>query len=206
MIQQVNLYKDVIKQQKKANISPYWLGLMAAVFLFLGFSAYLIWDLNDIEHQIQEQTKILAAKQELTDRLSAQIPKQELDNQLVAEIAQQQNMLTELRQAMQLLSGRLTDKSTGFSSYFVALGNQSIPEIWLKSLYFNGQQQIINIEGSTFTPEKVPYFLQQLQKEPIFNGHTFAKLVMQQAETNPEQMDFNLSTTLEEPNEQGHAQ
>ncbi|MGZ5050640.1 MAG: PilN domain-containing protein [Methylobacter sp.] len=205
MIQQVNLYKDILKQQNKANVNPHWLGLLAIVFLFAGFSAYLIWRLNDIDFQVQEQTKILAAQQALTSQLSAQIPKQEVDNHLVAEITQQQNMLAELRQAMQLLSGRLTDKSPGFSSYFLALANQSIPEIWLKTLYFNSQQQIINIEGSTFNPEKLPYFLQQLQKEPIFNGHTFAKLVMQKAETNPEQMDFNLSTTLEASNEQSNA-
>ncbi len=114
-------------------------------------------------------------------------------------------MLDELTQALKLLSGKSADQSPGFSSYFLALSNQAIPGVWLSALYLDGQQQLINIEGSTFKPEKIPYFLQQLQKEPIFNGHTFAKLAMQKSEEIPNQIDFKLSTTLDAPDKKDHA-
>lgn len=207
MTQQVNLYQDILRQrQGKSNINLYWIGLLAIVLLLAGASGYLLWHLKTTETLLQNSTKNLEAEQTKVNFISSKIPKQEIDTQLVAEITQWQNMLDELTQTMQLLSGKITDQSPGFSSYFQALSNQSIPDIWLSTIYLNGQQQIINLQGSTFKPEKIPYFLQQLQKEPIFNGHTFAKLIMQQSENIPNQMDFTLNTTLEALDKTGHAQ
>ncbi|MGZ5620846.1 MAG: hypothetical protein ACXWFG_08245 [Methylobacter sp.] len=207
MIQQVNLYQDILRQgQNKAHINPYLVGLSVIALLFIGVSGYLTWHLKTTEALIQNNIKNLEVEQTKVNLISSQIPKQEIDTQLVAEIAQWQNMLDELTQAIQLLSGKITDQSPGFSNYFQALSNQSIPDVWLRTLYLNGPQQIINLEGSTFKPEKIPYFLQQLQKEPIFNGHTFAKLIMQQSEKIPNQMDFKLNTTLETLDKKNHAQ
>jgi len=131
-----------------------------------------MWNLKDTEAQVQQFRLNLAAEQARVNLISSKIPKQDIDTQLVAEVAQWQSMVDELTQTMQLLSGKIADQSPGFSNYFQALSNQSIPDVWLSALYLNGQKRIINIEGSTFKPEKIPYFLQQLQKEPIFNGHT----------------------------------
>lgn len=208
MIQQINLYQDILRQgQNKSDIKLYWgAGLLALTVLFIGFSTYLLWDLNNTETQVQQLRQTLEAEQARVNLISSKIPKQEIDPQLAAEVSQWQNMLDELTQTMQLLSGKSTDQSPGFSSYFQALANQSIPDVWLSALYLDGQQRIINIEGSTFNPERIPYFLQQLQKEPIFNGHTFAKLIMQKSEKIPDQIDFKLGTTLEATDKKDHAQ
>ncbi|MGZ8222991.1 MAG: hypothetical protein ACXWT0_15200 [Methylobacter sp.] len=208
MIQQVNLYKDILRrEQNKSGINLYWvgLGLSAIVLLLTGLSVYLMWSTQNTEVQVQQLRQNLAAEQAKADLISSKIPRQEIDTQLAAEVAQWQTMLDELTQTMQLLSGNGTDQSPGFSNHFQALSNQSIPEVWLSALYID-KQQIINIEGSTFKPEKIPYFLQQLQKEPIFNGHTFAKLVMLKSEKIPNQIDFRLGTTLEAPDKRNHAQ
>ncbi|WP_333877184.1 hypothetical protein [Methylobacter sp.] len=206
MIQQVNLYQDILNQgRKKSGINLYWAGLSVVALLFAGFSGYVIWSLKSTETQIQQFRQNLEAEQTRVNLISSKIPKQDIDAQLAEEVAQWQNMLDELTQTMQLLSSKITDQSPGFSSYFQALSNQSIPDVWLSALYLNEQRQIINIEGSTFKPEKIPYFLQQLQKEPIFNGHTFAKLIMQKSEEIPDQMDFKLNTILEAPDKKDHA-
>lgn len=206
MIQQVNLYQDILRQeQNKSAVNLYWVGFSAVVLLFIGLSGYLIWHNKNTETQVQQLRRSLQAEQTRVQLISAKIPKQDINTQLAAEVAQWQNMLNELTQTMQLLSGKISHQSPGFSSYFQALSNQSIPEVWLSVLYFDGQQQIISIEGSTFKPEKIPYFLQQLQKESVFNGHSFAKLIMQQSEEIPGQIDFKLSTTQEAPGKKDHA-
>ncbi len=203
MKQQVNLYQDILRQgQNKSGINLYWLGLSATALLFIGFSVYLMSDLKNTETQAQQLRQSLSAEQARVNLISSKIPNQEIDTQLTAQVALWENMLVELTQTMKLLSGQ----SSGFSNYLQALSNQSIPEVWLSALYLAGQQQIINIEGSTFKPEKIPYFLQQLQKEPIFNGHSFAKLIMKKSEKIPNQLDFKLSTTLEAPDKKDHAQ
>lgn len=205
MIQQVNLYRDILRQgQNKSAVNPYWAGLSVIALLFIGLSGYLIWHGKNTETQVQQLRQSLQAEQERVQLISVKIPKQEINAQLAAEVAQWQNMLNELTQTMQLLSSKISEQSLGFSSYFQALSNQSIPEVWLSALYFDGQQQIISIEGSTFKPEKIPYFLQQLQKESVFNGHSFAKLSMQQSEEISGQIDFKLSTTLEAPSKKDH--
>lgn len=194
MKQQVNLYQDILRQgQNKSGVNLYWFGLSATVLLFIGFSVYLASNLKSAETQVQQLRQNLSAEQARVTQISAKIPNQEIDTQLAAEVTQWQNMLVELTQTIQLLSSQ----SSGFSSYLQALSDQSIPEVWLRAIYLHGQQQIINIEGSTFQPEKIPYFLQQLQKEPIFNGQSFAKLIVQKSEKIPSQLDFKLSTTLE---------
>jgi hypothetical protein len=207
MIQQVNLYQDILRQeQHKSGINLYWIGLTAIALLLIGFSVYLLWNLNNTEVLVQSTTKKLEAEQAKVNFISSKIPNQEIDTQLAADVAQWQTMLDEIAQAMRLLSNKVTDQSPGFSNYFQALSNQAIPDVWLSALYLNRQQQIINIEGSTFKPEKIPYFLQQLQKEPVFNGHSFAKLMVQQSKETPSQMDFKLNTTLEATDKTNHAQ
>ncbi|MDO9047481.1 MAG: PilN domain-containing protein [Methylobacter sp.] len=207
MIQQVNLYQDILNQgRKKSGINLYWVGLSVIALLLVGFSVYLTWNTKNTETHVQQLRQNLEVEHARVNLISSNIPKQEIDTQLAAEVAQWQNMLDELTQTMQLLSDKSTDQSPGFSSYFQALSNQSIPDVWLSALYLDEQQQVINIEGSTFKPEKIPYFLQQLQKEPIFNGYSFAKLIMQQSKTMPNQMDFKLSTTLDAPDKKDHAQ
>lgn len=206
MIQQVNLYQDILWQgQDKSGINPYWGSLLAIVLLFICFSGNMIWNNKNTETQAQQLRQDLAAEQAKVNLIASQIPKQEINPQLAAEVAQWQNMLDELTQTMKQLSGKSADHSPGFSSYFQALSNQSIPDVWLSALFLDGQRQLISIEGSTYKPEKIPYFLQQLQKESIFNGHTFAKLVMQQSEKIPNQIDFKLSTTLDAPDKENHA-
>ncbi|HEY8218770.1 MAG TPA: PilN domain-containing protein [Methylobacter sp.] len=207
MIQQVNLYQDILNQGRhRSGTNPYWAGFSTIALLCIGFSGHLIWSLKNDETQIQQLRQTLQTGQAQVDIISSKIPKQEPDAQLAAEVAQWQSMLDDLTQTMQLLSDKSKDRSPGFSSYFQALSNQAIPDVWLRTLYLDGQREIINIEGSTFKPEKIPYFLQQLQKEPIFNGYSFAKLVMQQSEKTPSQMDFKLSTTLDVPDKKDHAQ
>jgi hypothetical protein len=206
MIQQVNLYQDILRQgqNKSGNRLLYWVGLSAIALLFIGFSGYLMWNLKNTETQARQLRRNLAAEQAKVSLISSKIPKQEIDAQLAAEVAQWQTMRDELTQTMQLLSGKNPDQSSGFSGHFQALSNQSIPDVWLRALYLDGQQHVINIEGSTFKPEKIPFFLQQLQKEPIFNGHSFAKLIMLKSADIPDQIDFKLSTTLEATDKKGH--
>ena len=54
------------------------------------------------------------------------------------------------------------------------------------------------LKGSTFYPGKTPLFLQNLQNETVFNGKSFAKLAMMQAEKNDIQINFTISTFMEE--------
>ena len=205
MIQQVNLYQDSIKDQPyRSDFNRYLGGLLAFALLLMSVSAYVLWNNRVLEAQIQQSQNNLQSELGQVALMTAKIPKQDINSQLAAEVTFLKSQLDELTQVMQLLSAKSTMQSPGFSGYLQALSNQVVSEVWLNSLYIDEQLQVINLEGSTFQPDKVPYFLQQLQKELIFNGHTFAKLVMEKSEDIPEQMDFKLSTLMDVDGKKDH--
>ena len=205
MIQQVNLYQDSIKDQPyRSDFNRYLGGLLAFALLLMSVSAYVLWNNRVLEAQIQQSQNNLQSELGQVALMTAKIPKQDINTQLAAEVTFLKSQLDELTQVMQLLSAKSTMQSLGFSGYLQALSNQVVSEVWLNSLYIDEQMQVINLEGSTFQPDKVPYFLQQLQKELIFNGHTFAKLVMEKSEDIPEQMDFKLSTLMDVDGKKDH--
>lgn len=201
MIQQVNLYSDLLRfEQEKSKVNFYWLSVPLIILLMIGFSGYCLWDAHRIEQQVQQLRHQMNGLQDKIRLVSSQLPKQELDAELEAEVTLWQTKLDELAKVYQLLLDNKQMQRAGFSGYFQALSNQSIPEVWLTAMFFDEQQQIINLEGGSFDPDKIPYFLQRLQKEPVFNGRSFAKLVMESSEQVPGQMNFRLNTALNQSN------
>lgn len=207
MIQQVNLYQDIIRQEQgKTILSPWSAGLLAVILLLTGSSVYRLWDLDSLKTQMQQTRQNLDAEQARTADLLAKFPNPKNDSLATTQIEQLQNKVSELAQITPLLTDKNAGAAQGFSRQFQALANQSVPEVWLNKIHLSGPQRIVDIEGSTFKPGKIPYFLQQLQKEPVFQGQTFAKLVMLKSENRPDQTDFKLNTTLETEDGDEHAQ
>jgi hypothetical protein len=205
MIQQVNLYQDSIKDQPyRSDFNRYLYSLIAFGLLLLCISADVLWNTHVMETEVEQGQVNLQSELAKVALIAAKIPKQEINSRLAAEVSALKSQVDELTQMTELLSANSAAKSPGFSGYLQALSNQVTPEVWLSALFINEQQQIINIDGSTFQPEQIPNFLQQLQKEVIFNGHTFAKLVMEKSKDSPEQMDFKLSTHLDADNKKDH--
>jgi Tfp pilus assembly protein PilN len=201
IVQQVNLYQDSVKQ-KQPDLQLY---LIAAVILFcflIGFSLInfsLIRSQHQKQELIEQKLQALNAEQTHVKLLQAKIPKQEIDTALIAQIQQWQKKLIELQQIVTILSDNEGFAAHGFSPYFQALANNPSPEVWLTGIHFDAKQQLIRLEGSTFKPDKIPYFLQQLQKEPSFHRRTFAMLGIQNSGQNLKLMKFKLSTRLEIP-------
>ena len=196
---QVNLYQDSFKQ-KQLDVRFYLLVATVFAFFFVGFSLiniYLIRDLRNDRELVKQTLKKLDAEQARVKLLQSKIPKQEIDTSLVAEVELWQKKMNQLKQTVAILTSNDTVRSQGFSAYFQALANQPISEVWLTMIHFDAEQQLINFEGSSFKADKIPYFLQQLQKEPVFHGRTFAALEIQKAEQVPKLMNFKLSTHLE---------
>lgn len=198
IVQQINLYQDSFKQ-KQPDLRFYLMAVAVFAFFFIGFSlinVYLIRGLRHDRELVTQAVKNLEDEQVRVKQLQSKIPKQEIDTSLVAELKLWQKKLADTNTAIVLLNNN-TVRSQGFAAYFQALANQPISEVWLTMLHFDTRRHLINFEGSTFKTNKIPYFLQQLQKEPVFHGRTFARLVVQKSEQTPKLMNFKLSTHLD---------
>jgi Tfp pilus assembly protein PilN len=205
--QQVNLYREILKQQQKqSGIKLYSMALAAVVLLCAGFSAYLLWSVSAIENEVHQARQTLNQEQARVNDILSKRPSQVANSSTLAEIEQWQNRVNEATQTLQMLAGKGAVSAQGFSGYLQALSNQSNPDVWITAIHINGQNQGLSIEGSTFKPEQIPQLLQQLQKEPVFKGQTFAKLVMHLSTKISGQMDFTLSSNEQPPTVKDHAQ
>lgn len=198
MIQQVNLYTDIFKQTKQGSaINAFFYGAVAIISLLVAFSIFLLIALNNTKGNIQVAKQNLIQTESRIQLLQAQYPKQQTNKLLTEELSHYQNKVNNLSHVIQLLSDKASDQTQGFSRYFSALARQSIAEIWLTNISINGIQHNINLQGSTYQPEKVALFLQNLHHEAVFQGQSFAKLVMKQAKENKDQIDFSINSTNE---------
>lgn len=199
MIQQVNLYQNLFdKKQAKPTTNKYLYGLALVILLLIAFSIYLFVDMKDTKNSLQEAKLKLQDTELQINELRMKYPAQQIDEQIIQEISQLQNVLTSLSAVLHLLTDEDSDQTQGFSRYFSAFSRQSIADVWLSNINIDAGKQSLTLQGSTFYPGKTPMFLQNLQHEPIFQGKSFAKLVMSQAEKNKSRIDFTISTTAEE--------
>ena len=198
MIQQINLYQDILKQgQAKPVINNTLLVLLGVIMLIIGFSIYLVLDLNNTKKSLELTKQQLSEAETRVKLAQVQYPKQQINALLTQEISRSQTMLASLSRIIQILSDENSDQTQGFSRYFSALARQSIADVWLTNIVINGQEHSLILQGSTYNPEKIAVFLQKLHHESIFRGRTFAKLIMAEEEETEHQIDFTVSTTSE---------
>ena len=199
MMQQVNLYRHLDGQtQDKSALNSYLYGSALFVVLLLGMSIYSFIEMKQTKNNLQQAKSDIQKTETLITTLQAKYPKQQLDTNITQNISLQQKILGSLSQVVHLLSNNRSDQTLGFSRYFSALARQSITDVWLSGIHINAEQQTLVLKGSTFYPGKIPLFLQNLQNETVFNGKSFAKLAMMQAEKNDTQINFTINTFMKE--------
>jgi hypothetical protein len=205
MIQQVNLYQEILQQnQSRQVISPYILGLIVIILLLIGISVYIIVDLNNTKNNLQQAKLQLREAETRIQLIQAQYPVQQINTLLAQEITRTQNILASLSRVIHLLTDKKSDQTQGFSQYFSALARQSISDVWLTTIYINAQTNNFQLQGSTYIAEKIPVFIQKLHKESVFQGKHFEKLIMSQNKESENQIDFTVSSTTEPLERENH--
>ena len=193
MTQQVNLYSEILKQQqRKAIVTLYIAIVVFIVVMFIAFSAYLLWSVNTAETSFQNEQLILKNEQTYAEQLALQHANPAFNTQWVEDIKQWQNKINEAEKTVRLIDERMRLSEKNFSDYLQALANQSDRDVWITALHITGENRFLSIQGSTFKPEKVPQLLQRLQKDPVFKGEFFNKLVMEPSLKKTEQINFTL--------------
>jgi len=208
VIQQINLYADILKQQQKNAVIKLYLTCAGAVLLvWMGFSAYLLWDISKAEAELQSAQLMLKNEQAKANILPSSIATEPvLNTPLLAEIKQLQDSINEATQIMALLTESQSLVVPKFSSYFQTLADQFDPDVWITAIHVAGKSRNVSLEGSTFKPEKVPKILDKLLQDPTFKDQSFDKFVMQPSPNKPEQTDFTLRSSKQPLAVKAHAQ
>jgi len=204
MRQQVNLYQEILQSRSRPVINPYILGLTVITLVLIGISVYITVDLNNTKNSLQQAKQQLKKAETRVQLLQAQYPKQQINTLLTQEISRSQNILASLSRVIHLLTDNESDQAQGFSRYFSALARQSIPDVWLRTIYINAQTNNLELQGSTYTAEKIPVFIQKLHNESVFQGKHFEKLIITQSKESENQIDFTVSSTTEPLEQENH--
>ena len=195
IVQQVNLYQDSLKpKQLNARLNGYLtiIGIFCLGLLSLSF--YFKNEFTKNQTAVAQVQKNLNTQKALVKQLQEHQPKSQNNTVLLAEIGQWQKKVAELTQTIAILDHETDMQRHGFSAYFQGLANQPVSDVWLNLIHFDARQDMINFEGSTLKPDEIPDFLQHLQKQPVFHGRSFAKLIVEKSEKIPNLMNFKLST------------
>ena len=205
MIQQVNLYQEILQQNSiRPVINRYIIGSTVVILLLIGMSIYSTVNLNNTKNSLQQTKQRLIEAETRVQLLQVQYPKRQMNTLLTQEISRSQNILASLSRVIHLLTDKESDQTQGFSRYFSALARQSIPDVWLTTIYINAQTNNLQLQGSTYIAEKTPEFIQKLHNESVFQGKHFEKLIMNQAEEPENQIDFTVSSTAEPLEQESH--
>lgn len=171
MNQQINLFHPIFRRQEKKFSAKTMLQAAGAIALgvvvLLGINW---WQLQNLSAQLAQAEEDFARANVQVQQLGV-LPKREADPVLQAELARLENM----QRAGQLVSVALRQRQgrQGYSEYFMGLGRQHLPGLWLTGVAIADNGNDLVLQGRTPTPDSVPRYLQRLANEPAFAGKQF---------------------------------
>lgn len=166
VIQQINLYNCIPKQQRFYLTPNFMLQICVAfLILLLLYSGYLemvnLWDNNRLS-SYQQQAKTSAAQLEKAKENAVKMVNQ---NKLL------QDWLASNTQLLQKSAASKLNNAHGiYVQLFTILSTQIVPDVWLKSISINVNAKTITLTGSTLSIGALVQFLENLNHHSnIFN-------------------------------------
>jgi len=197
-MQQINLYQSSLRSSH-SNVpvqkAGYLLVASVAVLMIITGIQWWLFNSKENERQLAEQQQkdiFLEIK-----TISAEIARVSDDSALKRTLIEKEAELANKKNVLLVLSGQRFGNTKGFASHLTGLSRQHIEGMWLTNLSIHQGGEKLNLQGSTYSPEHVPRYLQNLSKEPSFDGVEFKTFLMQRnLDTN--RIDFDIRSNQKE--------
>jgi len=198
-MQQISLYQSVLRK-KQNRFAPVQLaqyaGIVVGVLIII--SALQAWQYSRASSRISElketQQQLLTQVEKISNELSAGSD----DSALKTTISKKEQEQANKQNVLQALSGRQFGNAKGFAEQFVGLSRQHVEGVWLTGLYIHAGGTKLNLNGSTYSPESVPKYLQNLSQEAGFRGLEFQTFLMQRVDQSS-LVNFSIRSKENEP-------
>ncbi|MBI3903720.1 MAG: fimbrial assembly protein [Nitrosomonadales bacterium] len=181
MSQQINLFNPVFLKQKKYFSV---LAMLQALALIVAgsalFYAYAAHQVTLLAAQSNEATKRYDTEQLRLAALQSQFSPQQVAQLLGIELKQAQARAAAQQELLDTLKGGAIGNTTGYSQYLRAFARQSVNGLWLTGFDIAGDAAQLSMKGAVLSPDLLPVYVQQLGKEKVLHGKSFAVLQMQQ--------------------------
>ena len=179
MMQQINLYQPIFRKEEKV-FSARTL-LIGNLLVFVGIMALYglnLWQVSSLQLQLSQTIHQREENQRQVEQLSAQYPLVKRDAQLTGKLSHAKERLTFLHEVRATLTSQTNGAGDGFSEHLAGLSRQDIPQLWLNQITISAGGRELRLHGSTMSSDRVPYYIQQLGRESIFQGTSFHRLAI----------------------------
>jgi hypothetical protein len=192
IVQQVNLYQPMFRQQRQIFSAAMMLQTSAvALAVLMLIYAFGLWQVRALETQADalaggELTKStqLASLDPSTGIQRRLEVERELER-VNAELQQQDRLLT-------VLEERPLGTTEGFSDHLAALARSHEPKLWLKKITINGARSGMELVGRSLEPDTIPSYLRALGREEALAGQRFDEFRIEKADDDG--VDFRVSS------------
>ncbi len=192
-MQHLNLYSQLDRKseplfsgRQQTGIVTAVLVLMLVAYAWLSFSTGKLQVTSD---QLErEQGRLEATLTELRERKA----RLERESTLDSELAMLKDEIQFIRSMLNNIDPGSTVLATGFAEHLQGLGRQHINGMWFTEIQLQQGGKQLALTGQTRKPEIVPRYIQNLGREPVFEGHQFRVFRMHVPETEKQLLEFEL--------------
>ena len=205
MSQQINLFIEIKKSKNDLSALNMVQGLGLIIFCAFLFYVYSAYQASQLEKQLDEANKSIAAEQNRLAGLAAEFSRQRSGLTIEQELKKIEAEAVAQREIINALKSGVIGNTSGYSEYMRAFARQTLSGLWLTGFGIDGDATQMSISGATLSPELVPAYIMRLNNETVMRGKTFASLQMQlpkqdvnKTEANkmkpsiPQYLEFNL--------------
>ena len=180
MSQQINLYyEDLHKPGKGLSALNMLQGLGVILFCAGLFYAYAMYQNSQLQQQLDQASKSLAAEQSRQAGLAAEFSQQRSGLTIEQELQKVAAEAASQREIINALKSGVIGNTKGYSEYMQAFARQTLNGLWLTGFSIDGDATQMSISGAALSPELVPGYILRLNNEKVMRGKTFASLQMQ---------------------------
>lgn len=184
MARQINLYDPALERRRD------WLGLsyvagaaalLLVVVAALGFAARQ--DLAELNAASEGGAAQLKALREQLAVHGQALANRKPDARLEQEVAAKRMLLAARGEVLGTLRQSIGAESRSFAEYLRGFARQTVAGLWLTGISLDAASGALEISGRTVDPSLLPEYIRRLDREPAFQGQSFAALKLAAGKT-----------------------
>ena len=178
MLQQINLYEPIFRQDHKlfsATTICVGLGIVAAGLMAI--TVFSWWGVQALDRQLQavhvreaEQKKFMAQANAIVDQAGSHETMEIHLQSMVADLTRRQQALLFLRGGDAVGAGGPVLANRGFVGRMTALARQQLDGLWLTGATFVSGSSSFELTGGAMSADLVTIYLARLTNEPAIAG------------------------------------
>lgn len=193
MSQQINLFDERFRKQKRLLCARTMVQALAAVFVIaFAFQQLYAYQSRSLQATLAQNDKRAGELRDQTIRFAKEFTAQGRSAALTDEIARVEGQLRARRGLLAAMQSGAGGNVQGFSPYLAALARQTMNGVWLTGIDIGGASGDLVLKGRVLDSTLVPAYLRQLRQERPFAERSVRELRVSTSDKD-RKIEFSLS-------------